>query len=215
MEDSLMFNQKIFSLCRLSVFIEYVKIISAGMLLIYKGIEKSFDFFFIHNFIMLALFFPLCLYGILSYIALDNLLEEFQKVKKYFLVKKIIAFIWICEWMMTILCIWLLNSPLNQVIVPSVFIGFGILTELFFLYALKICVNKNDVQVIPRKNTLSGVHLDVIPSEIAHNTSAVFVVVATEVIEKNGAADLNATQELEKTEAILAHDYTVEKDNNA
>lgn len=189
------------------------------MLLIYKGIDKSYDFFFVHNSIsnnqsVIVLFLPLCFYGILCYIAFDNPLEEFHNVEKYFLVKKIIVLVWICEWMTTILCIWLLKMPLNQVIIPSAFIGLGILTEMFFLYTLKICVNKNKVQVNPRKNTLSGLHLDIIPSEIVQHTSAVFVVVATEVIEKNGAADLNTTQELEKTEAKLAHDYTVEKADN-
>ncbi|OMJ74329.1 hypothetical protein SteCoe_26779 [Stentor coeruleus] len=189
------------------------------MLLIYQGVEKAYDIFFIHNiistsYIVLLTFIPLCFYGILSYVALDNINEDIRFVQKYYVLKRAMVFVWTCEWMIIILTYWFNDVPLSQVIIPSAFTGFGILLEGFFIYILHICLKKQKNITSQRRNTMNGVALDISTSEIANNLGIVLAVVATELVEKKGEVDYEEKVIPENTNITLAHDYTVEITQN-
>lgn len=189
------------------------------MLLIYQGVEKVFDLFFIHNiistfYLVLISFIPLCLYGILAYVAFDNINEDIRYIQKYFILKRALAFIWTCEWMIIVLSYWFNDIPLSQVIIPSAFTGFGILLEGFFIYILHICLKNQKAVASQRRNTINGVALDISTSEIANNLGVVLAVVGTELVEKKGEVDHKETIIPENMNITLAHDYTVEITQN-
>ncbi|OMJ69336.1 hypothetical protein SteCoe_32962 [Stentor coeruleus] len=151
-----------------------------------------------------VLILPLCIYGLLCYLAIENENEDIENIKKYFFAKTIIIILLTFEVAAIVICMFLIEGLFEDFFFLIGEIGASIVFDLALLYPVYICYAYLDTN---NRREATGVQLAVESSEVISSNNVTNVARSIEIVMKEGIEDTMPC-DIPPNEVVV-HDFTL------